>query len=536
MDSRHRDIIEEYRNLITRNLIVSEDFYRVLVTHGVFSEGSIKDIKKAPRGEAQSQLLDLLLTRTNQGFGKFCDVLEVTGHRFLSDCLREAENVEKTNELDIEEFVKKLPFISKAIKNDQQKLAVQRYFKDKIHNEVVKQTWRGDISTKEKLMVTRQQQIEQMWQHEEESLIKDKGMVDLQKDYLSMQTRADDLRREIKSLHKHIEDMARKHQEALSTQIKFNMANDRHLNRLNDRAEDADSYLLDIRQEVKAILGDDYYERQARTEYENLSENFIKLMKRHKELCSLSKKFRDERSYISTQLRGEGIADDDSIKPHLQQYIIKNEDALTDLHKRIEGLKLAAEEQREKMEKLGHVQKRLDEESHYTDATFNQNFTMLQQQIEASKQKLKARDDRIEVLETDINSLMGKIKDLEKRLAESKENEKKARRLADVTIVKTPSSKPAPLPANASARTPVGQYPKKPTATRSTGVFLMASTDDGASSLDAIKGCGFNSTDTLPPGVKSQGNVQAAVKNAGAVNGSTGRAPKLAVNRSTRRM
>ena len=45
-----------------------------------------------------------------------------------------------------------------------------------IHNEVVKQTWRGDISTKERLMVTRQQHIEQMWLHEEESKIKDKGM------------------------------------------------------------------------------------------------------------------------------------------------------------------------------------------------------------------------------------------------------------------------------------------------------------------------------------------------------------------------
>ena len=86
--------------------------------------------------------------------------------------------MESTSELDVEDFVKKLPFVSKSIKNDQQKLAVQRYFKDKIHNEVVKQTWRGDISTKERLMMARQQNIEQIWHHEEESKIKYKETID----------------------------------------------------------------------------------------------------------------------------------------------------------------------------------------------------------------------------------------------------------------------------------------------------------------------------------------------------------------------
>lgn len=43
---------------------------------------------------------------------------------------------------------------------------------------------------------------------------------ELQKDYFKMQARADDLRREIKSLHKHIEDMGRQHKEALNTQVK----------------------------------------------------------------------------------------------------------------------------------------------------------------------------------------------------------------------------------------------------------------------------------------------------------------------------
>ena len=65
-------------------------------------------------------------------------------------------------------------------------------------------------------------------------------------------------------------------------QIKFNMANDRHLNRVNERAEDAGTYLVGIDKEVRELLGEDYYERQARTAYQILEENFAKMVKRHK--------------------------------------------------------------------------------------------------------------------------------------------------------------------------------------------------------------------------------------------------------------
>jgi len=59
------------------------------------------------------------------------------------------------------------------------------------------------------------------------------------------------------------------------------MANDRHLVRLNDKAEDAGSYLTVIHEEIRNLLGEDYYERPARTDYQNLEENFHKTMKRY---------------------------------------------------------------------------------------------------------------------------------------------------------------------------------------------------------------------------------------------------------------
>lgn len=68
--------------------------------------------------------------------------------------------------------------------------------------------------------------------------------------------------------------------------MKFNEANDRHLNRLNEKAEDAGTYLLKVSVEVKDILGDDYYEKQAKSDYENLQDNFTKVMSMHRSVES----------------------------------------------------------------------------------------------------------------------------------------------------------------------------------------------------------------------------------------------------------
>ena len=44
-ERNHRELIECYHSLLTKNLILTDDFFRTLVTHGVFSEPLINDIK-----------------------------------------------------------------------------------------------------------------------------------------------------------------------------------------------------------------------------------------------------------------------------------------------------------------------------------------------------------------------------------------------------------------------------------------------------------------------------------------------------------
>lgn len=61
---------------------------------------------------------------------------------------------------------------------------------------------------------------------------------------------------------------------ACALQVDFNMANDRHLTRLNEKAEDAGSILDNLHGELKDAMGSEYHSRQATTDYQNLKTNF----------------------------------------------------------------------------------------------------------------------------------------------------------------------------------------------------------------------------------------------------------------------
>ena len=52
------------------------------------------------------------------------------------------------------------------------------------------------------------------------------------------------------------------------------MANDRHLTRLNEKAEDAGTILDGLHDELKVVMDVDYQSKQAITDYENLENNF----------------------------------------------------------------------------------------------------------------------------------------------------------------------------------------------------------------------------------------------------------------------
>lgn len=428
MDGKRRQIVEDYRGLLMKNVILSDDFFRTLVTHGVFPQPVVDDIKKAPRGSGQSQLVDMLLTRGNDGFGKFCDVLEVTGHHFLSDCLREAENYEKPDEVDVDDLLNHFPALKKLLKDDIQKTKLLKYFREKVAKEVLKQTWRGDIKVKEQLMIARQKQIEQVWHFEEETKIKEKSMQELQVDYVKLQAHCDSLRREIKSLHKHVEDLERKHKEELRTQMDFNMANDRHLTRLNVRAEEAGDVLAVLHDKLRSAMSLMYNDNERVHAHQNLLVNFDSYMSYNRGLADKYRRFRDERVYVASHI-GASVDDDAaSIKHDFRDFVVRKEEEANRLAAEIEALRADVQQKAESIEQLRRLQERIAEEqatggggvggaAAAAAAVDRAKYEYMQKELDEKRNEVRVKEDRIKAVTAKLRDVEQRVQDLEAMIA-----------------------------------------------------------------------------------------------------------------------
>jgi len=116
-----------------------------------------------------------------------------------------------------------------------------------------------------------------------------------------------------------------------------------------------------------------------------------------RDLKVLSQRFREEREYVSNQVAGLTVGDEASIKPHFQEFIVKNEESKAQLEQNIQELTSALEKQQKRVEELSWVQEELDKKKKEGEGRFNENYSQLQKQVASTEMKLHARDERIKV-------------------------------------------------------------------------------------------------------------------------------------------
>ena len=61
-------------------------------------------------------------------------------------------------------------------------------------------------------------------------------------------------------------------------------------------------------------------------------------------------RFREERDFLSNQIAGIAVKDAQSIKPHFQEFVVKNEEAKSQLENKIAELRKVSEEQQKKID------------------------------------------------------------------------------------------------------------------------------------------------------------------------------------------
>jgi len=116
-----------------------------------------------------------------------------------------------------------------------------------------------------------------------------------------------------------------------------------------------------------------------------------------RDLKALSQRFREEREYLSNQVAGLTVGDEASLKPHFQEFIVKNEESKAQLEQNIQELTSALEKQQKRVEELSWVQEELDKKKKEGEGRFNENYSQLQKQVASTEMKLHARDERIKV-------------------------------------------------------------------------------------------------------------------------------------------
>ena len=61
-------------------------------------------------------------------------------------------------------------------------------------------------------------------------------------------------------------------------------------------------------------------------------------------------RFREERDFLSNQIAGIAVKDAQSIKPHFQEFVVKNEEAKSQLENKITELRKVSDEQQRKID------------------------------------------------------------------------------------------------------------------------------------------------------------------------------------------
>ncbi|CAH1781956.1 unnamed protein product, partial [Owenia fusiformis] len=132
METHIRDVLQENRTLLVSNIIPTDDLLELLESNKALSATMLQDIKALPsREEKNTKMIEMIPLRGKKGFEKFCDVLQLTGHHFLADYLREeGERHGKEPEYFDDLFISH-PSLEKLLKAQEQD-RLKHYLKNKV--------------------------------------------------------------------------------------------------------------------------------------------------------------------------------------------------------------------------------------------------------------------------------------------------------------------------------------------------------------------------------------------------------------------
>ncbi|XP_041355278.1 centromere-associated protein E-like [Gigantopelta aegis] len=459
MNNKHKEILSIHRHFLIKNIIWTEQLGSLLRTNGVLTDSMLADIETySSRDEKVSRLLELLPLRGAQAFEKFCDILQLSGHYFLSDFLREEDgNNEKTEATDLS---KRFPFIAKSLK-DVERRQLELYIAEKIQAEQTKRIWKKDTKEKDRWLDLKQVQMEETYQFEEERRTRNETLAQMENETRTAQEECFALRAELRALEGAMSQMQQKHKEDLAVQMRYNMANDNTIHKSNEKLEFLERVVRSIHHKVNERVRPvprnkkKFNSDKVPVEFHYVMDDFEALLAEFDRLVEVERKHEKLVEDCSWILNHMGFKSDAaealSVLKHYKQFCAQNEETMQALGEEIRKQKETIELQRtrileeEKKESGAGVEEviinsegdrgegKVDEKSEEqrkwaTGMSVWQAAIMnvMRNQLQDIKLEVRKKDSRITFQEEDIKKLRAKIKQYEKKYARDKEKRREA--------------------------------------------------------------------------------------------------------------
>nr|XP_011419548.2 uncharacterized protein LOC105322500 isoform X5 [Crassostrea gigas] len=444
MDERYRHIMKLHRPFLAKNIVWTENLVKALKDDGLLPDSVFRATQDAKtREEKVGCVLDVLPIRgVSDSYGKFCDVLQKCGHDFLADFLRD-EDVLATK-FDAREMFKKLPFLERLRNNE--KDGIERFFVDKLRGEALKMVWKDDVRDKEKAVEARRKLIEQNDSHRDEAakwqIVVKKKNEELEENKIEIRG----LQAQVKSLENSLKEVSSKHKGDVSSQLRFNQANENQLQKAKDKLSNAEATLRDIRKKLNEALQSRPKRLTQKQEVELhvnefafLSEDVDRLLEKHDELKAIGLKYFDlceQRDYCLTHMGHEPGLDAPSLIDAYREYAVQSEETMTELKTKLEEYGEIVENSKKKAQEDDKKKNAFQ-----MGATVWQSAIMnvMRNQLQDVKLENRKKDTRIQLLESDGSKSRARITELEQELKKLRNSKTPQERLSVETFNGAPS-------------------------------------------------------------------------------------------------
>ncbi|WAR24024.1 hypothetical protein MAR_037693 [Mya arenaria] len=244
MDERHRSVLERNRGLLLGNIILTDEFFRLLK-----SEHSLKT-----QLSRNSRLLETLRLRGGDAYKKFRHVLYLTGHQMLADHLH-GEDLE-TRLWRGDELFSKFPKVFQHVSDDT-KAKILKFLETKVKEKATTNAWLTAGADRTEVMESRRV----VFDAEKDYRIK---LENKTKKLLQMKDEATVLAEDIKArdeamarVQQEIGVMRNHFKEDLATQSRFNAANNQSIIHLKDRFDNFNERVKNINIAIRRFLETD---------------------------------------------------------------------------------------------------------------------------------------------------------------------------------------------------------------------------------------------------------------------------------------